>query len=105
MSLTFWKGKTLRLKVAENRKDEERKAKVVIYNEVYGLSDTLYVTQKEGGTCLSDGGYQLLQRASMGNVNLVVMGDGFTSQHFNCKWSLHGNYETNCRLFLFNRTF
>lgn len=84
----FWKGKILRLKVAENRKDEERKAKVVIYNEVYGLSDTLYVTQKEGGTCLSDGGYQLLQRASMGNVNLVVMGDGFTSQHL----TVNGHY-------------
>lgn len=79
--LDFWKGKTLRLKVAENRKDEERKAKVIIYNEMYDLSDTLYVTQKGGGTCLSDGGYQQLQRASVGNVNLVVMGDGFTSQH------------------------
>lgn len=74
----FGKGKTLCLKVEENREDEERKAKVIIYNEVYSLSDTLYVTQKEGGIYLFDGGYQQLQRASVDNVNLVVMGDGFT---------------------------
>lgn len=77
--LDFGRGKTLCLKVTENHGDEERKAKVVIYNEVYDLSDTLYVTQKEGGACLSDGGYRQLQQSSVGDVNLVVMGDGFTT--------------------------
>lgn len=71
---------SLHLKISENQLYEERKAKVVIYNKAYNLSDTLYVTQKKRDARLLDGEYRQLQCASQGGVNLVVMGDGFTSQ-------------------------
>ncbi len=69
---------TLVLRIAENRQQEERQAEVIIYNTRYELSDTLYVTQKAGSTdYYCDGDVVCLQQASQGDVNLVVMGDGF----------------------------
>lgn len=76
------------LQIAENGKDEERNAEIVIYNDTYNLSDTLRIIQKRGEIRLSDGEYQQLQQASVGNANLVIIGDGFTSQHL----AVNGDY-------------
>lgn len=70
------------LHVNENLSQEKRNAKIVIYNGTYHLSDTLCIIQN--GSIrgkYTDGEYIQLQKASQGNVNLVIMGDGFTSKH------------------------
>lgn len=80
----------LSLEIAGNKEKEERHAEVIIYNESYNLSDTLHIIQKSGGDYLFDGEYIRLQQASRGNVNLVIMGDGFTKEDL----KLNGPYET-----------
>ena len=61
-----------------NLSSDERKARIVILNEEYMLSDTLSVLQYGGGMGkYSDMEYVMKQQALDGKANLVVMGDGF----------------------------
>lgn len=81
----------LRLDVSENRQPEERYAQIIIYNTQYELTDTLHITQ--AGT---DGIYHYdteviqLQKATCGNVNLIIMGDGFVQSDL----TAGGKYES-----------
>lgn len=78
MAEELWE-KQLKLHIAENCTNRKRKAEVIIGNKAYGLSDTLRVTQAEGTRKgYYDGEYLQLQDGMHGNVNLVLMGDGFT---------------------------
>lgn len=71
----------LYVQIAENRDEKERYAEVIIYNESHNLSDTLFVIQMGAEERLFDGDYRQLQQASLGKANLVIMGDGFTSDY------------------------
>lgn len=82
----------IQLFIAANKTKEERHAKVAIYNEIYNISDTIYITQEAGEEInkYQDGTYFLLQQAIVSNgVNLIVMGDGFTQQDM----AQNGRYE------------
>lgn len=70
--------KQLKLHISENWQENKREAKVVIYNNLYNLSDTLCVVQDNGTKeCHKDGEWLQLQAGRKGNVNLIFMGDGF----------------------------
>lgn len=57
----------------------ERSAEIVIYNQMYGLSDTLCIRQKgRMGEYHTDGDVLLIHSAKGENLNLVIVGDGFT---------------------------
>lgn len=89
---SFHSGNSLNLEIQENRTSEERTAKVVVYNEIYNLSDTICITQEAGHEVNDyyDGQYIQFQKASKGNgVNLIFMGDGFTSEDL----EQNGRYE------------
>ena len=79
-------SKILTFDVEENDTPQERKARLIVYNEDYQLSDTLNVIQKK---CeverYLDGENLLIHKAKRGCVNLVLMGDGFVRKHL-----LHG---------------
>lgn len=84
---------SINLEIAENREKKERYAEIVIYNERFNLSDTLYITQEAGDGIYEylDGEYLQLQQATRGSgVNLVIMGDGFTQKDL----EQGGRYET-----------
>jgi len=67
--------------INENLSPHQRKAKIVVLNNPNSLSDTLFVMQEGGdGSKYLDGEYRLKQQALKGNVNLVVLGDGFVSK-------------------------
>lgn len=80
---------SLTVHVKENTHQESRKARLVIYNDQYALADTLFVTQEQAAKKYADGTYMRLQQAVKGKVNVVVMGDGFTSADLR----EGGNYE------------
>lgn len=80
----------LKLEIAANQNKEQRKAEVIIYNEIFNLSDTIHLVQKGGAGRYVDGEYKTIQSSSYGNnVNIVIMGDGFTKDELG--WN--GNYE------------
>ncbi len=80
----------LKLEIAANQEKEQRIAEVIIYNEIFNLSDTIHILQKGGGKRYVDGEYKTIQSSSYGNnVNIVIMGDGFTKAELG--WS--GSYE------------
>ncbi len=77
-------GKTLNLQVGANRHDRSRDAEIIIYNNQYELSDTLHVIQYGDNSVhgtVADGDVSVLQKASRGKANLVIMGDGFVKEH------------------------
>lgn len=70
--------KQLRFHFNENWKEKKREAKIVIYNKLYNLSDTLCIVQDNGTKKYhKDGEWLQLQEGRRGNVNLLLMGDGF----------------------------
>lgn len=73
----------IQLNINANLSQTPRNARIVIYSNEYNLSDTLYVTQKGryGAEKYIDGEYMQLKKATKGNVNIIIMGDGFTSKH------------------------
>lgn len=84
---------SLILNITGNSIQEKRCAKVAIYNEVFNLSDTVYIKQEAGNGdyVYVDGEYKQLQQAIKGNgVNLIIMGDGFTRKDL----VQGGHYET-----------
>lgn len=85
--------KPLTLKIKNNLSKNDRKSIVVIYNNIHQLSDTLTVYQygnkTENVRIYADGEYFTLQQADKGCVNLIIMGDGFTSKDLKEK----GTYE------------
>ncbi len=81
----------IRLEIDENLSEVERVAKVIVCNKEYSLSDTLTVCQK--GCDISgedrpgneaekffDGQYLVVQQSVYRGVDIVFMGDGFTSK-------------------------
>lgn len=80
---------SLKLHIKENLTGEVRNTCVVIYNNFYNLSDTLCVVQNAGRKIHYDGEWERIETARSGNVNLVVMGDGFTRKDMD----LGGTYE------------
>lgn len=84
---------SLILRIADNLKQEKRYAKIAVYNEIYNLSDTIFITQQAntGNYFYVDGQYKQFQQAKSGNgVNLIIMGDGFTQKDL----EQGGRYET-----------
>ena len=76
----FGHEKENNFQIEENILSEERKARIVVYNEIYSLTDTISIVQK--GKLLDaydNEEYFLVQKSLKGNTNLVVMGDGFCS--------------------------
>lgn len=72
---------SLRLTISQNQSKEARSSQVIIYNKEHGLADTLLICQAQGASQqYHDGEYCVLQQATRGSVNLVVMGDGFTAK-------------------------
>lgn len=58
-----------------------RCVQIIIKNVAYNLSDTLHISQISGEkNFYSDKDYVLLQKADVGGVDLVLMGDGFTKE-------------------------
>lgn len=70
--------KNLHLKIFPNYSKKNRSARIVIYNEYNDLSDTISVRQKAGIGFHPDGETIKLLDSSLGGVNLIIMGDGFT---------------------------
>lgn len=75
----------IHINVKENKLTEARNANLVVYNSIYQLSDTLQIIQdgiKEAtdGRKYEDGECILLQEGILGHINLVIMGDAFTSE-------------------------
>lgn len=69
----------IRLNVSTNRSKLERSEKIILFNKMYNLSDTLQIIQ-EGGIYdyYSDGDYVKLQEANTGRVDLIIIGEAFT---------------------------
>ena len=66
-----------------NTGSSERIGDIIIYNEFYNISDTLYVVQPGSNLQVDeslDGTWCMLQEAERGNVNIVIMGDGFVKE-------------------------
>ncbi len=73
---------SLQLTVKKNELVEPRSADVLIFNEQYMLSDILHITQQgKDDNSSVDNSVKVLQRADKGNADLVIMGDGFTSEY------------------------
>lgn len=89
----FQSANPLILEILENRTSEERTAKVVVYNKIYNLSDTICITQEAQQKVDNyyDGEYVQFQKAAKGDggVTLIFMGDGFTSNDL----AQNGRYE------------
>lgn len=87
------KDRFVNLKVAENTSRESRTARVVISNETYSLSDTLTIIQAGNPNpteYYADGSYIQIRQATKGDeVNLFLMGDGFTKEYL----TVGGRYE------------
>ena len=75
---------TVYFDVMENESMRSRSAGIIFYNIEHDLYDTLKVIQsgnvKDKGTW-EDGDWLCLNNATKGDVNLIIMGDGFTSDH------------------------
>lgn len=85
----------------KNVNSSERTGNIIIYNEIYNISDTLSVLQPGSGTkndANADGSWSMLQEATLGNVNLVIMGDGFTKETL----TEGGEYEKSMRIAMEN---
>jgi len=100
--------------VTENETEEERSGCVILECRRYAVADTLYVCQSpsyeqgnepenepgqsddldDPSEVYRDGDVITLMKAVKGNVNLVVMGDGFTAKHL----SKEGYYEQTMKL-------
>ncbi len=80
----------LSVSIATNYHKEERHAEIVICNASFGLSDTVRIVQNAGKDYHYDGEIVPLQQSTCGDVNLVLMGDGFTIEDL----YVGGNYET-----------
>lgn len=77
--LNISNGKLLYIDVDANFSGTTRCARVVIENTVYNLSDTLNIIQVSGEkNFYDDKDYVALQKADVGGVDLILMGDGFT---------------------------
>ncbi len=81
--------KTLTFNVAENPTKEVRRAEIIIYNKAFNLSDTLHIIQASGNVRHYDGECTQLQKAPLNNINLIIIGDGFTRKDLN----INGRYE------------
>lgn len=82
----------LTLELTANTGSEQRQASVRIYNDEYLLSDTIDICQARAsaqGTLWRDGEVVVYQKSTVGNANLIVIGDGFTEKHM----SRGGTYE------------
>lgn len=80
----FITNNKLYFKIKENLTSNQRLGKIVIRNDNYGLADTLSICQAASTEkYYKDGEVVLMQRAIRGNVNLVIMCDGFVSKDLN----------------------
>ena len=69
----------IKINISKNKTNFERSDKLIIYNKVYNLSDTLKIIQKGSiYDYYTDGDYVKLQEADKDGVNLVIMGEAFT---------------------------
>ena len=68
----------LTFQVKENDTNLKRMADIVIYNDIFHLSDTIKVIQNASRTeRYMDGQYVVIQQIARSNANLVLLGDGF----------------------------
>lgn len=78
-SIKDYFNNNIKLNISKNRTGLERTEKLILYNKVYNISDTLIITQK--GSVYDyymDGDYLMLQKAEKGGVDLIIMGEAFT---------------------------
>lgn len=69
----------IKINISKNKTNFERSDKLIIYNKVYNLSDTLKIIQKGSiYDYYTDGDYVKLQEADKDGVNLVIMGEAFS---------------------------
>ena len=68
------------LNISQNKTNDLRYGKIVINNTHYELSDTLSIIQSAKRNYYSDGSYIRILEATKGDVNLIIMGDGFTKK-------------------------
>lgn len=96
-SQQYYFSSILSLNIEKNVDSSERTGNIIIYNETYDISDTLSVLQQGAEIQLDtnvDGAWNLLQEAIRGNVNIVIMGDGFVKESL----MPGGEYEKAMRL-------
>lgn len=84
----------LTVEFTANTGSDQQQASVRIYNDEYALNDTIIILQDSmavaGGELWRDGEVEVYQKSTVGNANLIVIGDGFTEKHMT-----HGGvYET-----------
>ncbi len=78
--------KRVRFELHENKSKKSRTAQIVVSNSSYFLADTLTLLQKGVDVDVDDpkefidGEYVAVQKSEKGLANLIVMGDGFTSE-------------------------
>ena len=80
---SFDKGNKLSFQIEKNNSGISRSAEVVILNEEYNLSDTISVVQLGNDNAdveYVDGSYVVVNQSLYGNVNLIVVGDGFVEK-------------------------
>lgn len=90
--------RNVKFEVSENQSDLSRSSRLVIRNEILNLCDTLTVFQNGRVTdsmsdIYTDGDVFCIQKSAIGNINLIFMGDGFTSQHM----TTGGHYESSIK--------
>lgn len=90
--------RNVKFEVYENESDLSRSSRLVIRNEILNLCDTLIVFQSGRiadsiGDIYTDGDVFCIQKSTIGNINLILMGDGFTSQHM----TTGGHYENSVK--------
>ncbi len=88
--------------VSSNELPEEREAFIKFFNKQYNLSDTLSIRQRGKRTSvgqLKDGDWFLMNKATKGGANIIILGDGFTSKHLgagglyeNTIWKAYENF-------------
>ena len=78
-------GGKVSFQIENNQSSISRQAHIVVYNETRLLSDTVCVFQAGNKIekTYEDGMYGLIKNSLVGNVDLVVLGDGFTKKDLN----------------------
>lgn len=88
-----FKSEDVVLNIEANLTDAPRSAEIVISTKDRQISDTLILWQKQKDVgSLSDGDVVIFQMSSVGNANVVIMGDGFKAEHIQ-----NGYYEKTLR--------
>ncbi len=78
IALGGFSNSTISFSIDENQSGIQRIGKIAFLNEEFVLSDTLVIMQEAGDSrWYFDGAYKQKQKALKGNVNLIVLGDGF----------------------------